>query len=64
MDAVTYGNSRDHRIVSEPMKGKTRKPLFARFVEALRESRRQQARRVIENHAQLPSSAISGGIER
>jgi hypothetical protein len=64
MDAVTYGNSRVHRVVPEATKGKTRTSLFARFVEALRESRRQQARRVIENHAHLPSSAIPDGIER
>jgi hypothetical protein len=32
-----------------------RRHLLARFVDALRESRRLQARRVIENHAYVPT---------
>jgi hypothetical protein len=39
--------------VSQRAKAKKRKRFFARFKDALAESRRQQARRMIEDHAYL-----------
>jgi hypothetical protein len=54
MNTVTYGGARVPRTtVSQRPKVKKRKRFFARFMDALTESRRQQARRMIEDHAHL-----------
>ena len=54
MNTVTYGGARVPRTaVSQRAKAKKRKRFFARFMDALTESRRQQARRMIEDHAYL-----------
>jgi hypothetical protein len=54
MNTVTYGGARVPRTaVSQRAKVKKRKRFFARFMDALTESRRQQARRMIEDHAYL-----------
>ena len=45
------GNVRENSLSLLPWIDDQR--LFARFMEALKESRRHQARRVIENHAPL-----------
>jgi len=48
--------------VSQRPKVKKRKRIFARFMDALAESRRQQARRMIEDHAYLlPNDPDSPG---
>ena len=60
MDAVTYGGARAPGTpVAESVKAEPRKRFFARFMDALRETRRQQARRVIATHAHLLSSDYS-----
>jgi len=57
MNTVTYGGVRAPRTaVSQRAKAKKRKRFFARFMDALTESRRQQARRMIEDHACLLSN--------
>jgi hypothetical protein len=57
MNTVTYGGARAPRVaVSQRAKVKKRKRFFARFMDALAESRRQQARRMIEDHAYLLSN--------
>jgi hypothetical protein len=57
MNAVTYGGARAPRsAVLERIKVGKRRRFLTRFLDALRESRRQQARRVIENHAYLLSN--------
>jgi hypothetical protein len=48
-----WGRSRPRTAVSQRAKAKKRKRFFARFKDALAESRRQQARRMIEDHAYL-----------
>jgi hypothetical protein len=54
MNTVTYGGARAPRTaVSQRAKAKKRKRFFARFMDALTESRRQQARRIIEDQAYL-----------
>jgi hypothetical protein len=54
MNAVTYGVARaPHGAVSQRIKAEKPRPLLARFLDALKESRRQQAQRVIADHAQL-----------
>ena len=54
MNTLTYGGARvPLTAVSQRPKVKKRKRFFARFMDALAESRRQQARRMIENHAYL-----------
>jgi hypothetical protein len=56
MNAVTYGGAGSpHTPVSQRAKVEKRRGLFARFMDALAKSRRQQARRVIENHTPLLS---------
>jgi hypothetical protein len=65
MNTVTYGGARAPRTaVSQRAKAKKRKRFFARFKDALMESRRQQARRTIEDHAYLlpndPDSPVQG----
>jgi hypothetical protein len=57
MNTVTYGGARVLRTaVSQRTKAKKRKRFFARFMDALTKSRRQQARRMIEDHAYLLSN--------
>lgn len=57
MNTVTYGGVRAPRTaVSQRAKAKKRKRFFARFMDALTELRRQQARRMIEDHACLLSN--------
>jgi hypothetical protein len=54
MNTATYGGARAPRTaVSQRAKAKKRKRFFARFMDALTESRRQQARRIFEDHAYL-----------
>jgi hypothetical protein len=54
MNAVIYGDARAPRVaVSLSTKVGKRRHFLTRLLDALRESRRQQARRVIENHAYL-----------
>ncbi|HEX3341756.1 MAG TPA: hypothetical protein VHT68_21585 [Pseudolabrys sp.] len=54
MNTVTYGAARAPRTaVSQRAKAKKLKRFFARFMDALTESRRQQARRIFEDHAYL-----------
>lgn len=54
MNAVTYGGDRAPRsAVSQGVKTEKRTHLFERFMAALMESRRQQARRLIEIHKDL-----------
>lgn len=61
MNTVTYGGARAPRTaVYQRAKVKKRKRFFARFMDALAESRRQQARRMIKDHAcLLPSDPNS-----
>ena len=57
MTAVTYGGTRTPATaVAKSVQSELRKGFFARFTAALRETRRQQARRVIERYADLLSS--------
>jgi hypothetical protein len=57
MTAVTYGRARTPgTAVAKSVQSELRKGFFARFMAALRETRRQQARRVIERYADLLSS--------
>ena len=51
MDAVTFGDVRAPTTTAVEIK--RRKSFFARFVDALKESRRLEARRVIERHSDL-----------
>ena len=52
MTAVTYGPARVPRdAILRRANTEKRRHFLTRFMDALRESRRQQARRVIENHA-------------
>jgi hypothetical protein len=54
MNAVTYGvDCTPRTAVSESMEAEKRTHLFARFMAALMESRRHQARRLIETHTEL-----------
>jgi hypothetical protein len=54
MNAVTYRGARASRgAISRRIKAEKARPLLTRFLDALKESRRQQARRVIVDHAQL-----------
>ena len=54
MSAVTYGVARAPRgAVSQSIKAERPRPIFARFLEALKESRRQQAHQLIADYAQL-----------
>jgi hypothetical protein len=63
MNTMTCGGARVPRIaVSHRAKAKTRKRFFARFMEALTESRRQQARRIIEDHAYLLSNDSDSAV--
>jgi hypothetical protein len=57
MTAVTYGGARTPgTAVAKSVQNELRKGFFARFMAALRETRRQQARRAIERYADLLSS--------
>jgi hypothetical protein len=57
MTAVTYGGARTIvTAVVESAQSGPRKGFFERFMAALRETRREQARRVIERYAALLSS--------
>ncbi len=57
MTAVTYGGARTPATaVAESVQSGPRKGFFERFVAALRETRREQARRVIETYVVLSSS--------
>jgi hypothetical protein len=59
MNAVTYGGARASRgAVSQRIEAKKARPLLARFLDALKESRRQQAHRVIVDFAQLEITVI------
>jgi hypothetical protein len=51
MDAVTFGGVRVP--TSAAVEIKPRKSFFARFMDALKESRRLEARRLIERHMDL-----------
>jgi hypothetical protein len=51
MDAVTFGGIR--APTATVVENKPRKSFLARFVDALKESRRLEARRFIERHADL-----------
>jgi hypothetical protein len=51
MDAVTFGGVRAPTTTA--VETKPRKSFFARFVNALKESRRLEARRFIERHMDL-----------
>jgi len=54
MDAATYGGARaPTTAVSSRVKTEARYGLFACFMNALRKSRIQQARRVLEYYAHL-----------
>jgi len=53
MNAVTYGARAPRSAVSRGTKAEKPGHLLARFLDALKESRRQQAHRVIVDHAQL-----------
>ena len=54
MNAVTYGGTRaPATAVTKRAQTEPHKSFFTRFMEALRESRAQQARRVLERHAHL-----------
>jgi hypothetical protein len=57
MIAVTYGGARTpNTAVVESLQNELHKGFFARFMAALRVTRREQARRVIERYAALLSS--------
>lgn len=57
MIAVTYGGARTpNAAVAKSLQNELHKGFFARFMAALRETRRQQAHRVIEKYADLLSS--------
>ena len=57
MTAVTYAGVRTPgTAVAKSVQSDLRKGFFARFMAALRETRGQQARRVIESYADLASS--------
>ena len=58
MNAVTYGvaRTRTATIGSKSTKAKPYITFFARFMDALMETRRREASRVIENHAHLLAS--------
>jgi len=58
MDAVTYGARAPRSAVSQCIKAEKRRPFFSRFLDALKESRRQQAHKVIVDHAQLLPSDL------
>ena len=51
MDAMTFGGVR--APTSAAVEIKPRKSFFARFMDALKESRRLEARRLIERHMDL-----------
>jgi hypothetical protein len=51
MDAVTFGGVR--APTTTVVETKRRKSFFARFVDALKESRRLEARRFVERHTDL-----------
>jgi hypothetical protein len=51
MDAVTFGGVRTPTTTAWKLSSAS--PSFARFVDALKESRRLQARRFFEMHADL-----------
>lgn len=54
MNAVTYGGIRaPATAVTKRAQTEPHKSFFTRFMEALRESRAQQARRVLDDHAYL-----------
>lgn len=62
MDTVICGGARVPRTaVVEGIKDKPHRGLFACFVDALRESRIEQARRVIERHAHLLATETRSG---
>ena len=57
MTAVTYAGVRTPgTAVAKSVQSEPRKGFFARFMAALRETRRQQAHRAIEKYADLLSS--------
>jgi hypothetical protein len=54
MSAVTYGGARTPASTAgESVPIKRKKSLFVRFLQALKESRQKEARRVIERHGHL-----------
>ena len=57
MVAVTYGASRAPAAAERVRVGSPHKSLFTRFMEAMMESRLQQARREIARHAHVLSHA-------
>ena len=62
MNAVTYGARAPRGAVSQGTEAEKPGRFLARFLDALKESRRQQAHRVIVDHAQLlpndPDSSV------
>jgi hypothetical protein len=57
MDTVIYGGARAPRTaVAKRKKANSQGSFFAQFMGALRESRSEEARRVIAKHAHLLSS--------
>jgi hypothetical protein len=54
MNAVTFGGARTPATaLAKSARVSTRWSFFARFVDALKETRRQEARRVVERYAHL-----------
>ena len=54
MHAVTYGGARTPATaLVESKRVKPRKSIFARFMHGLKQSRLEEARRVIERHSHL-----------
>lgn len=57
MSTVTYGGVHTPAAtIGKPAKAKSQKGLFARFMDALMETRLREASRVIQNHAHLLAS--------
>ena len=54
MDAVTFGGARTPATaVAESARAKPRRSFLARFLDALKETRRREARHVIERYTHL-----------
>jgi len=65
MDAATYGGARAAATaVSSRVKTEARNGLFACFMNALRKSRIQQARRVLEHYEHLLATNESIKVRR
>jgi hypothetical protein len=54
MNAVTFGGARSPATaVAESVRVRPRRSFIARFIDGLKETRRMEARRVIERYAHL-----------